>query len=394
MAEIRLNNVSVDFPMYQMGARSLKKTLLHATTGGRISRDAGLHVTVEALANINLDIENGDRVALVGPNGAGKSTLLRVMAGTYEPTRGEVHSQGRIAAMLDTSLGLNHDATGYENIILRGLYLGLSPRQASQYIGEIAEFTELGDYLSLPLRAYSSGMILRLAFGIATCIQPEILLMDEWLLAGDSRFLEKAHKRMAGFVGHSKILVLASHLEGIIRQWCTKAVFLEGGRVKAYGRVDDVLDLYHASQLEDDPRAAEAGEGETDKPADMVVLAQTPSNDGVLTVNRSDGAGAFSVSGANIGGGSLVTVTADTGGARIPVVLFVCQTDPATGACVATPSPSLSLRIEPGATPTFTVFVNVSGDIPFDMARHRVFVRFMSAGGDLVGATSIAVKAG
>jgi len=392
MAEIRLNNVSVDFPMYQMGARSLKKTLLHATTGGRISRDAGRHVVVEALSGINLDIENGDRVAIVGPNGAGKTTLLRVMAGTYEPTRGEVYSEGQIAAMLDTSLGLDYNATGYENITFRGLYMGLSPRQAARHVDEIADFTELGEYLSMPLRTYSSGMMLRLAFGIATCIRPEILLMDEWLLAGDARFLEKARKRMAGFVGHSKILVLASHLEETIREWCTKAILLEGGRVKAFGRVDDVLHAYREARVANGDALPPAPEESVSAPlADMVALAQTPSGDGILTIPGPAGSAAFSVAATNMGEGATVVVTPDTGAARLPLSLFICPTDPATGVCVTTPTSAASMTVASGAAVSFAIFANSAGTIPFDSAHNRIFVRFTGPRGELVGAISVAV---
>jgi ABC-2 type transport system ATP-binding protein/lipopolysaccharide transport system ATP-binding protein len=243
MVMIRLQDVKVDFPIYQTGARSLKKTLLRATTGGRISRDAN-RLVVNALRGVSLHLEAGDRLALIGPNGAGKSTLLRVMAGTYEPTGGDVEVEGQVAALFDAGLGLDHDATGYENITFRGLYMGLTPRQVSKHVEEIAAFTELGDYLSMPLRTYSSGMLLRLAFGVATCIQPEILLMDEWLLAGDARFRDKARQRIAGFVGGAKILVLASHSDLIIREWCTKALLLESGEVKGFGPVDEILDLY------------------------------------------------------------------------------------------------------------------------------------------------------
>jgi ABC-2 type transport system ATP-binding protein len=244
MVMLCLRDVGVDFPIYQTGARSLKKTLLRATTGGRISRDAN-RLVVNALKGVSLQLEAGDRLALIGPNGAGKSTLLKVMAGTYEPTEGEVDIEGHVAALFDASLGLDHDATGYENITFRGLYMGMTPRQVAQHVEDIAAFTELGDYLSMPLRTYSSGMLLRLAFGVATCVQPEILLMDEWLLAGDARFLDKARQRMAGFVGGAKILVLASHSELIIREWCTKALLLESGQVMGFGPIDEVLDLYH-----------------------------------------------------------------------------------------------------------------------------------------------------
>jgi len=241
---IRLRDVSVDFPVYQGGSRSLKKTLMRAGAGGRILSDASKRLVVHALDRITLDIEEGDRVALIGPNGAGKTTLLRVLAGTYEPTVGLIDVDGHVAPLFDSALGLNPDATGYENITLRGVYMGMAPSEMAGRLEEIAAFTELGDYLRMPLRSYSSGMLMRLAFGVATCVHPEILLMDEWLLAGDAHFLEKARHRLASFVTGSKILVLASHSDAIVREWCNKALFLERGQVRMFGPVDEVLDAY------------------------------------------------------------------------------------------------------------------------------------------------------
>lgn len=247
MASIALRDVSVEFPIYQGSSRSLKKALLRAGTGGGIARDAANRVCVKALNNISLDIEHGDRVGIVGSNGAGKTTLLRVLAGVYEPTFGMVETEGHVAPLFDVGLGLNPDATGHDNIYLRGLYMGLPPKVIRSHIAEIAEFSELGDYLSMPVRTYSAGMTLRLAFGAATCIDPEILLMDEWLLAGDAHFLDKARRRLEAFVSRSSILVLASHSEVILREWCNKAIFLKRGRVEAFGPLDDVFALYNQS---------------------------------------------------------------------------------------------------------------------------------------------------
>ncbi len=247
MTSIRLRDVSVDFPVYQGSSRSLKKTLMRAGAGGRILADASQRLVVHALDRISLDLEEGDRVALIGPNGAGKTTLLRVLAGTFEPTSGFIDVDGHVAPLFDAALGFNTDATGYENIVLRGVYMGMSPREMARRMDEIAAFTELGDYLQMPIRSYSSGMVMRLAFGVATCVHPEILLMDEWLLAGDAHFLEKARTRLADFVTGSKILVLASHSDLIVREWCNKGLFLERGQVRMFGPVDDVLDLYAES---------------------------------------------------------------------------------------------------------------------------------------------------
>ena len=247
MSWLSLRNVSVQFPIYQGSQRSLKHTLLRARTGGRIVNGGKGHIVVNALNNLNLELTQGDRVALIGPNGAGKTTLLRIMAGTYEPTEGFIDYEGQISAMFDVGLGFEYDATGYENMMIRGIYMGMSRKEIQQHTSAIAEFTELGEYLDMPVRTYSSGMMMRLAFGVATCLEPEILLMDEWLLAGDAHFLEKATDRIAHFVAKSSILVLASHSESTVREWCTKAVYLDQGRVVAFGEINEVMDIYNQS---------------------------------------------------------------------------------------------------------------------------------------------------
>lgn len=244
MACIVLDKVSVEFALYGGGSRSLKQTLMHVGSRGRISQDARERIVVQALRNISFTIEHGDRVGLIGPNGAGKSTLLRVLAGVYEPTVGTVHSKGHVIPLFNPSLGIDMEATGYENIVLRGLLLGLDPVEIRRRQKEVVEFTELGDYLNMPVRTYSTGMRLRLAFAISTCIEPEILLMDEWIGAGDAHFLEKAQKRMNNMVDRSSILVIASHSEGLIKRLCNKALYLEGGRIKAFGPVEETLKIY------------------------------------------------------------------------------------------------------------------------------------------------------
>lgn len=247
MAAITCENVSVDYPLYGGGSRSLKKTLMRMGSGGRISRDAGDRVCVQALRDVSLHIDHGERVGIIGSNGAGKTTLLRVLAGIYEPTRGVVRHEGHISPLFDTTLGMDTEATGYENIVLGGLFLGLSPREIRGRTDEIAEFTELGDYLSVPVRTYSTGMMLRLAFAVSTCIDPDILLMDEWIGVGDAHFLEKAERRMERLVDHSRILVIASHSDALIKRLCNKVVLLDHGEVKAIGLVAEILDQYNAA---------------------------------------------------------------------------------------------------------------------------------------------------
>lgn len=246
MAYLRLRDLSVEFPIYQGASRSLKKSLLAKTIQGNIARGARNRANVLALSGVTLDIEHGDRLAIIGANGAGKSTLLKVLAGIYEPTRGHLHARGRVSALLTASVGLDFDATGRENIVLRGMYMDVHPREMRERVEEIAAFTELGYHLDLPVRTYSSGMMIRLCFAVATAIPPEILLMDEWLAAGDAAFLAKARRRMEDFVSGSSILVLASHSVPILQEWCNRAILLDHGRIVASGDVEEVTAIYNA----------------------------------------------------------------------------------------------------------------------------------------------------
>lgn len=243
-SELSLDNVSVSFPIYHGGSRSLKKSLLFRGSGGHLSSDANHRIAVEALRNVSLSFAAGDRVALIGTNGAGKTTLLRVMAGIYEPVSGVVRSRGHISPIFDIALGIDGDVSGYDNIRLRGLILGLTAEEIEGRMQDIVEFTELGDYLHIPVRTYSSGMMTRLTFAVATCFAPEILLMDEWIVAGDAAFLTKAQQRIENFVEQAGILVLASHSTEICRKWCNKAIWMEQGEVRMQGDVDSVLDAY------------------------------------------------------------------------------------------------------------------------------------------------------
>jgi ABC-2 type transport system ATP-binding protein/lipopolysaccharide transport system ATP-binding protein len=248
MAEISLHDVSVSFPIYDGVSRSLKNRIVTASTGGRISAVAGQPTVINALDRVSFRIEHGDRVALIGHNGAGKTTLLRVLAGIYIPVRGRVRRMGNVAPLFDTGFGMDPESTGYENIRLRALYLGLSKRQLADRIAEIADFAELGSFLHMPLRTYSEGMATRLAFAVSTSIDPEILLLDEQIDAGDAAFMEKASRRLKGLVERSGILVLASHSDSAVEQFCTKGVVLEHGRVKFYGPAAEALDFYHNPQ--------------------------------------------------------------------------------------------------------------------------------------------------
>ena len=230
---VDLEGVCIDFPIYGAESRSLKKRLLGRRIGSRVSYGTRRVVTVHALRDVTLRIRRGERVGLTGPNGAGKSTLLRTMAGIYEPARGRVRLQGRVTTMFGLSLGLESDATGLENICTYGLAAGMTRREIERGAAEIAEFTELGDYLDLPLFSYSAGMKARLAFAIATARQPDILLMDEWIGAGDAAFLKKVNARLHALLDEVGILVLASHNESLLARVCNRIVRLERGGVAA-----------------------------------------------------------------------------------------------------------------------------------------------------------------
>jgi len=244
MAHIRIKNASVEFPIYHANARSIKNQFIRISTGGKVMSDASQHLVVKALDNISVNIEHGDRVGLVGHNGAGKSTLLKLMADIYEPTRGTIDRDGKVSPLLNIMQGIETESTGYENIVMRGICLGLTRKQIKAKVDEIAEFTGLGSYLAMPTRTYSSGMQIRLAFGIATSIEPEILLIDEVFGAGDADFMQKARNKMVELLSQSSIVVFASHANDLIAEFCNKAILMDGGKVIAFGKVNEILELY------------------------------------------------------------------------------------------------------------------------------------------------------
>lgn len=228
---IKAENICVDFPIFNTPHRSLKKNLLRVATGGKISSEAGKGVTIRALDGIDLSVREGDRLGLTGHNGSGKSTLLKVLAGVYEPTGGSLVVRGRIASLLDISIGMDFESSGLENIYFRGLLMGLSRQAIRSKIDEITEFSELGDYIEMPVRTYSSGMVMRLAFSISTSVEADILLMDEWLSVGDSDFVKKAEDRLKSLIDKTPILVMATHSREILGEVCNKVVRLDGGRL-------------------------------------------------------------------------------------------------------------------------------------------------------------------
>jgi lipopolysaccharide transport system ATP-binding protein len=249
MAQVLLNNASIHLPIYGLGTRSIKKTMVHLATGGIINTEDQQMVVVKALDNITLKISDGTRLGIIGHNGAGKSTLLRAIAGIYEPSDGTISTQGSIATLLDLMLGIDEESTGFENIFLRCTLLGLRGIDIKKIEQDIADFTGLGDYLHLPLRTYSSGMRLRLAFAIATSIHAEILLIDEIAGAGDKAFAAAAKMRYKKLIDKSHILVLTSHDENLIKQNCDTVLWLEAGKIKFLGDLKEGLERYHQSTL-------------------------------------------------------------------------------------------------------------------------------------------------
>ncbi|CAI3951296.1 ABC-type polysaccharide/polyol phosphate transport system [Commensalibacter communis] len=261
---IKMEHLSIEFPVFQLESRSLKKTLFsnvkkmmnnpqrhHQRTGAEIVTTANNDVVVQALRDINLTIQSGERVGLIGHNGAGKSTLLRAITGIYEPNSGHIQSYGHIEALLSTNAGMNPLLSGRENIYLRGKRLGLSQKKIQELAKDVETFAELNEFIELPIKIYSSGMLMRLGFGLSTSIVPNILLMDEWFMAGDSNFQEKARNRLVSIVDKADILVLTTHSLSILQQWCSRLIWLKAGQIIADGPTDIILDQYERAMTTD-----------------------------------------------------------------------------------------------------------------------------------------------
>ncbi|SES46506.1 ABC transporter ATP-binding protein [Actinokineospora terrae] len=242
MVSIDVRNACVDFPIFDAKTRSLKKAVL-GKVGGKIGTEARVPI-IEALQDISLSLRDGDRVALIGHNGAGKSTLLRLLSGIYEPTRGTSEIHGKIAPVFDLAVGMDPEISGLENILIRGLFLGMTRKQMQDRVEDISQFTELGDYLHLPLRTYSTGMRVRLALGVVTSIDPEILLLDEGIGAVDAAFMAKARDRLVDLVRRSGMLVFASHSDELLFELCNTAIWMDEGRIKMHGDLREVLTAY------------------------------------------------------------------------------------------------------------------------------------------------------
>lgn len=247
---IETQNAYVDFPIFDAKTRSLKKAFL-GKAGGAIGRNDSDVVVVEALRDITLSLKEGDRVGLVGHNGAGKSTLLRLLSGIYEPTRGSALVRGRVAPVFDLGVGMDPEISGYENILIRGMFMGMTRKQMLAKVDEIAEFTELGEYLNMPLRTYSTGMRVRIALGVVTSIDPEILLLDEGIGAVDADFMKKARTRLQALVERSGILVFASHSNEFLAQLCDRAIWIDHGQIRMSGGIEEVVRSYEGDDAAD-----------------------------------------------------------------------------------------------------------------------------------------------
>ena len=243
MARVQISGLHVDFPIYHGNSRSLKRTVF-AAASGRLQEDGRHRIVVQALKDVSFTLGAGDRLGLIGSNGAGKTTLLRTLAGIYEPVMGAVEVWGSLGALLDPNLGMNTELTGRENIALRGLYSGMTGPAIRRLEEDVQDFAGLDEFLVLPVRFYSAGMVVRLGFALATAIRPQVLLMDEWFLAGDAAFLEKARLRLEDMVRGAEILVLSSHAAPVVLEWCTRVIRLEQGRMVDDGPPQEVMDRY------------------------------------------------------------------------------------------------------------------------------------------------------
>ncbi len=245
MSFIRLRNVSVNYPIFDVKGRSIRHDLVRISIGGLISTEETVkHVEVTAMRDVSLEIAAGDRVGVVGHNGAGKTTLLRVISGVFEPLHGHVEIEGHVVPLIDVMVGMDPELTGFDNIRLRGLFLGMSAQQIEALVPDVVAFSDLGNFLSMPVRTYSAGMRTRLGFAIATAVTPDILVLDEMIGAGDASFMERARKRLHDLFERASILVLASHDESNIRRFCNKAILMHHGKLLEVGGVDQIMTAY------------------------------------------------------------------------------------------------------------------------------------------------------
>jgi ABC-type polysaccharide/polyol phosphate transport system ATPase subunit len=240
MARIEANHATIDYPIYDGASMHLRNKIVEVSTGGIISRGTRNVVTIRALDDVSFTIEDGEFVGLVGHNGAGKSTLLRTLAGIYTPVSGSIEVSGRISTIFQMGAGMNRDLTGYQNIVRMGMYMGASSAEAKAFVPDVEAFSELGDFLAMPVHTYSDGMLTRLTFAVATAVRPDILLIDEALSAGDAEFQKKARARISDVISSAKILVLASHVPELIELYCNRVLHFEHGKLIKDERLNSI----------------------------------------------------------------------------------------------------------------------------------------------------------
>lgn len=235
---IEVKNVDLSYPIYSVKAQSLRNAIANLAVGGKLLRNGKDVVHVRALNKVSFSLQSGDRLGLIGHNGSGKTTLLKLLAGVYEADKGHVKINGKISSMIDIGLGLDYELTGRENIVNMGRMRGFTTKQVLQKMDSIIDFSDLGQFIDLPIKTYSAGMTTRLVFAVATSLEPDILLMDEWIGAGDAGFFQKALDRINNILEKSRVMVLASHSFGLIKETCNKVLVLESGTQKYFGPVD------------------------------------------------------------------------------------------------------------------------------------------------------------
>lgn len=252
-AVVQLQDVALCYRLAKQRHVSLKELAIHWMKGALV------YEQFWALQGIDLQVTAGERVGIIGRNGAGKSSLLKVVSGVLKPTRGRVETHGYLAPILELGTGFDHELTGLENIYLNALLLGHSRRDIERRVGGIVAFSELGDFIRSPLRNYSSGMLARLGFSIATAWVPDILILDEVMAVGDAHFIQKSRQRLAELRRSGTALLLVSHDLKTIREACERCLWIEAGRVQADGPAEEVVDLYEASQAMDGGATVAAG---------------------------------------------------------------------------------------------------------------------------------------
>lgn len=245
MSSITLKNVSLELPIFNVADFSLRQTLIQSATGGILKKHKKNTYSISALKDISFSLHRNDRLGLIGHNGSGKTTLLKVLAGVYKPTSGEAQIEGSVSTLFNISMGTHADTTGYESLYISSLIRGKTPKEAKDSLSKMAEFTELGDYLNLPIRTYSAGMRMRIGFASATEGSPDILLIDEVFGTGDQEFVEKCRKRLLSLIERSGIMVFASHSQALLHNLCNKVMILNHGQIIAFGDTKEILDQYN-----------------------------------------------------------------------------------------------------------------------------------------------------